>query len=452
MPLPPCDDKKTLAYQFNSFFITKIEKIMEGLVPTNTHLVNPVYLESEMETTVILHKFRPITLDETKKSILSAAPKSCKLDPIPMKLLRNHIDALSTPTIQKIINISINNGTISTNMKEALLRPLLKNLNLDHHQFKSFRPVSNLSFVSKLLERAVCDQLLEHVMKMGKLEDLQSAYRSGHSTETALLKVKTDILDAMDKQRVTCLIILDLSAAFDTVLHKLLLNWLKYWFGITGSALSWIKSYLTQRSLKVVIDDLESDPLTLTQGVPQGSVLGPSMYTLFMSPLGDLYRSHIILYHGYADDTQNYHTFSPNTPRDEESCINALECCIDENRIWMRTNFCKLNDDKMEFLIIGTPQQLAKVNTTSIKIGQDNIQKSDVARNLGFYYDLHMKNTIHVNKLCNTLYLTLKKIAKIRQTIDMDMTRIFVQALVTLKLDYCNSLMLGSTEYNIANL
>ena len=100
-----------------------------------------------METTVILHEFRPITLDETKKLFLSAAPKSYKLDCIPMKLLRNHIYVLA-PTIQKIINISITNGTISTNMKEALLRPLLKKLNLDLHKFRKFRPVSNLSFVS----------------------------------------------------------------------------------------------------------------------------------------------------------------------------------------------------------------------------------------------------------------------------------------------------------------
>ena len=101
---------------------------------------------------------------------------------------------------------------------------------------------------------------------------------------------------------------------------------------------------------------------------------------------------------------------------------------------------------------MGTPQQLAKGNTTSIKIGQDNSQKSEAARNLGFYYDLHMKNTIHVNKLCSILYLSLKKIANIRHTINMDTTRILVQALVTLELDYCSSLMLGSTKYNIAKL
>ena len=118
----------------------------------------------------------------------------------------------------------------------------------------------------------------------------------------------------------------------------------------------------------------------------------------------------------------------------------------------MRTNLLKLNDEKTEFLIIGTPQQLAKVTTTSIKIGQDNIQKSQTARNLGFYYNVHMENTIHVNKLCSTLYLTLKKIAKIRHKINVDTTRILVQALVTSKLDYCNSLMLGTTEYNLAKL
>ena len=256
----------------------------------------------------------------------------------------------------------------------------------------------------------------------------------------------------MDKQRVMCLVLLDLSVAFNTVLQDFLLNWLKYQFGITSSALSWIKSYLTQRSQKVVTDDLESDPMTLTQGMPQGSVLGPILYTLFMSPLEDMCRSHGILYHRYADDTQNYHTFSPNTPGDEESCINTFNCCTNDIRIWMRTNFLKLNDDKMEFIIMGTPQQLVKVNTTTIKIDQDNTQKFEAPRNLGFYYDLHIKNIIHVNKLCSTLYLTLKKIAKIRHTINMDTTRILVQALVTSKLDYCNSLMLGSTKYNIAKL
>ena len=190
----------------------------------------------------------------------------------------------------------------------------------------------------------------------------------------------------------------------------------------------------------------------LDQGCAPGVSPWANSVTLFTSPLGDLCRSHGILDHGYADDTQKYHAFSPNTPGNVESCIITLKHCIDDIRIWMRTSFLKLNSDNMKFLIMETLQQLAKVNTTSIKISQDNIQKSETARNLGIYYDLHMKNTSHVNKLCSTLYLTLKKISKIRHTIDMDMTRILVQALVTLKLDYYNGLMLGSTKYNIAKL
>ena len=129
--------------------------------------------------------------------------------------------------------------------------------------------------MSKLVESTVCDSLLEHALKNGKLKNLQSAYRSEHTTETALLKVKTDLLNAMDKQRVTCLVLLDLSAALNTVLHKLLLNQLKFWFEITSSTLSWIELYLTQSSQKVIIDDLASDPLT--KGVPQGLVLGPNL-------------------------------------------------------------------------------------------------------------------------------------------------------------------------------
>ena len=152
-------------------------------------------------------------------------------------------------------------------------------------------------------------------------------------------------------KKVTCLVLLDLSAAFDTVSHELLLNWLKFRFGITGSVLSWIESYLTQRSQKVIIDNFESDHIILTQGVPQGSVLGPFLYTLFMSPLGNLCRSHGVCYHGYADDTQNYHFFSPNLPGDEDSYIKTLECCINDISIWMRTNLLKLNDKKQNFLL-----------------------------------------------------------------------------------------------------
>ena len=140
-------------------------------------------------------------------------------------------------------------------------------------------------------------------------------------------------------------------------------------------------------------------------------------------------------------------------PGDEQLCLEELESCIQDVRIWMRTNLLRLNDDKTEFLIIGTPQQLAlKVRTTSIKIGTDQIQRSESARNLGYFCDSTMKSCTHINKLSSMLYITIKRISRIRHTIDLDTIKTLVQALVTTKQDYCNSLMLGTPGYNISKL
>ena len=153
---------------------------------------------------------------------------------------------------------------------------------------KNYRPVSNLSYISKAIEQAVCNQSTRYVETTGKLEESQSTYSDGHSTETVLLKVKTDFLNIIDDKGVVCLVLLDLSAAFDTITHDILLNRLKHHFGVTGKVLDWIRSYLMQQEQSVVIGDEKSPPITLKQGVPQESVLGPVLFSLYMSPLGDL--------------------------------------------------------------------------------------------------------------------------------------------------------------------
>ena len=150
--------------------------------------------------------------------------------------------------------------------------------------------MSNLTYISKLVECVVCNQLMEYAGKTRNLEALQLACRADHSTKTALLKVKTDILNNMDQKRVTFLVLLDLSVACDLVSFKLLLNHLYYRFGVTGTALKWIESYLTNRTQRVKIDDMESGPVTLKWGVPQGSVLGLILYTLFTSPLSATFQ------------------------------------------------------------------------------------------------------------------------------------------------------------------
>ena len=227
----------------------------------------------------------------------------------------------------------------------------------------------------------------------------KAAYREHHSTETALLRVRTDLLAAMDKQEVTCLVLLDLLAAFDTISHNLLLNCLKYCFGIMDMALQWVGSYLSGRTQQVMVNDETSEPAKLHQGVPQESVLGPILFTLYMSPIGDICQKHNISFQSYADDQQNYLSFKlmreTDTPKTQ--CIQKIQECIAKIRLWMHTNLLKLNDGKTEVVVVGTRQQLETAGPVTIAIGEDLIELVHSVCNLGNQMDSELKDKIHIN-------------------------------------------------------
>ena len=172
-------------------------------------------------------------------------------------------------------------------MAVAVLKPLLKKQDADFEQLQNFRPISNLTFVSKLIEKAVALQLNDHVLRHHLDETFQSAYKAFHSTETALVRVHNDILTAIDNNNTVILLLLDLSAAFDTVDHSILLSRLSSRFGIKGIVLAWLRSYLTSRKQFVNVNKCRSSQRFLERGVPQGSVLGPLLHLLYTysSPL-----------------------------------------------------------------------------------------------------------------------------------------------------------------------
>ena len=271
-------------------------------------------------------------------------------------------------------------------------------------------------------------------------EKFQSAHRAFHSTETALIKVKDDMLRAMDNQRITCLILLDLSAAFDTFSHHLLLNRLKHRFCIHGTVLKWFRSYMTDCSQKITLANTNNNKLAfskqaiLKQGVPQGSVLGPILFTLYTSPLGDICRKHDVSFQSYADDQQIYLSFSPSQPGGKDKCLQSLTACISDIRLWMRTNLLKLNDDKTEVIVFGTRSQLSKIGEVSIKIGNDTISAVPSVRNLGVHFDKELKWTVHINRLTSNLYHILRKVAHVRHLLNEEATKIIIQALVLSKM------------------
>ena len=291
------------------------------------------------------------------------------------------------------------------------------------------------------------------------MECNQSAYRKNHSTETCLLKLKTDILDAINKKEVVCLVLLDLSVAFDSLDHSLIINRLKYRFGVVGKCLDWFEDYLLNRTQCVTVCDstgniAESGKHILRQGIPQGSVLGPLIFNLFLSPLGEICRAHSINFSGYADDSQNYLSFRPIkdilTP--QRNCTERLEKCLTEVWTWMKYNFLKLKDSKTEFIVFGVHQQLSKVHDITVTLGDDTIHETPVVRNLGMFFDKELKHTAHVNRLASSSFHCLQNVARIRHQLDTQTTKTIIQALVISKLDYCNSILLGIPNYNIAKL
>ena len=255
--------------------------------------------------------FSIVTEDQVTKIITNSPSISCSLDPWPIFLVLDYLDILITP-ITSIINASLEQGKCPNFFKQAHVTPILKKSSLDKKVFKNYRPVSNLNFISKILERVVAVKLQTHLDEAGLMTAIQSAHRKHHSTESALLNIHNDILLNMAKGSLTALTLLDLSAAFDTIDHTILLDRLNVYYGISELALGWFKSYLSGMTHSLKVGSTLSHPAALQCGVPQAPVLGPILFSLYTNPISSIIHSHSsINYHFYADDTQLYITLSP---------------------------------------------------------------------------------------------------------------------------------------------
>jgi hypothetical protein len=186
------------------------------------------------------------------------------LDPMPTWLLKDpNVCQTVLPILTAAINTSLNSAVVPPCLKTAIISPLLKKTGLDPDDLKNYRPISNLPFIGKVLEKIVAHQIVKHLDTHRLYDPFQSAYRGGHSIETVLLKIKSDVNAALDQGQGTILVQLDLSAAFDTIDHAILLDRLENYCGITGDAREWVRSYLEDRTQTVVIGDTRSDPASL---------------------------------------------------------------------------------------------------------------------------------------------------------------------------------------------
>ena len=277
----------------------------------------------------------------------------------------------------RIGNVSITEEMLPSQWRIASIRLLLKKLGLELLT-KNYRPVSNLSFLSKLVEKCMLSKFNSHCKLNGLISNYQSSYRAFHSCGTSLINICNEALWSMESKKVTALVMMDLSVAFDTVDHQIFLDVLNKRFGIRETALSWFSSYLESCQFYVSIQKQHSNLRILPYGVPQGSCAGSIVFTAYSSTLeiivhkikesnGSDSTDNIIL-NGFADDHLRSKAFCPDINEAKENTIRILEHALYDINHWMAMNWLKMNPTKTNFIYLGSRVQVGKCLEETVSV------------------------------------------------------------------------------------
>ena len=344
--------------------------------------------------------------------------------------------------VTDIVNVSLKSGSMD-GLKNAVVSPLLKK-SLDENEHKSFRPVSQLPFLSKLIERVVLRRLNRHMTRNDLNKDFQHGYKKRHSTETLLLKFTNDLMVGIDQKLGVVVLLVDLSAAFDTVNHNILLNILAKELNIKGTALRWFKSFLIQRTQQVKINDELSDSILLESGVAQGSVLGPVLYNIYSRSAKKTFAKCGFECLAFADDKNGYVLFS--LACEFNVFKSKVPKCLEQVKTWASEHLLKLNKGKTEILVFGDKTFLKNMKIHGIFTDNDEascIRFAESAKYLGVWLDSQLTFDVHVSKMISSGYSKLRKIRTYRKHLTREETEILIHSFITSKLDNCNSILMG---------
>ncbi|KAL0174050.1 hypothetical protein M9458_030018, partial [Cirrhinus mrigala] len=248
---------------FKQYFLDKVLSVRQAITQV------PAAVIPTQAAQCVLENFETVTLMDLKRAVHELKATICPLDAVPARIMKEAIDIVG-PCLVSFINSCLSLGTVPTALKHAIVQPLLKKPNLDPSILSNFRPISHLPFLYKLMEKLVVSQLQSHLQLHAIADKFQSGFRSRHSTESALLRVHNDILGALDSKSSVVLVLLDLTAAFDTVDHAVLISRLQHIVGLQGMVLRWFSSYLTNITFSVMLNDFSSSPAPLSSSVCNG--------------------------------------------------------------------------------------------------------------------------------------------------------------------------------------
>lgn len=392
--------------------------------------VTDYYKNHKFPTNHSPFSFELCSCDEVEQILYKIKSKATGTDNLSITMLRvcaPHI----IPHLVHIFNSAILAGKFPTQWKHALITPVAK---VDSPtNYNDLRPISILPVLSKIFENILHTRVKNYVNKIGILPIVQSGFRPGHSTSTALSHIVDDILSATDNGKVTVLILLDYSKAFDTINHSLLCTKLKF-FNFNDSSIMLLSSYLHGREQCVRLNNKVSSSCPIPSGVPQGSILGPMLFSLYTSDMCRVITT--CAYHFYADDTQLYYSFNPEDVLLSNILINRdLEQLVSISS----EHSLSINSRKSAFMVFGSKRNRNQVeNSINITVNGSTINRSDVAKNLGIFIDNDLRFNEHISSLVKKSFCTLKMLWKERDFLSMELRKLLTNSLILSRFSYCD--------------
>ena len=402
----PMNDSKVIANQFNEFFINvgpQLENKMADSSITHTH-----YLEESNQHSIFIE---PTTEDEINGVFKILKNSAAGYDGYNRTIIAIIFHIVLKPLVH-IINLSLLSGTVPKEIKLAKVKPLFKGDN--PHLLNNYRPISILPILSKFFEKIMHKRIYRFLNSHNYLYNFQFGFREKHSTELALVALNHTITSSFNNNQIILGIFLDFSKAFDTVNFKILLDKLKF-YGIRGTPLKWLENYLTHRWQYINFDNADSDKGITKMGVPQGSILGPLLFLIYINDLFKVsLKSNPIM---YADDSSLFFCSS-----NLESLINIANSEMEKIHEWLKANKLSLNIKKTKYMIFSKKLKIPNP-LVPLQINNYPIERGEKVKFLGFILDENLSWKAHVNYITTKICKMIGLFIKLRNTLHTNTLR-----------------------------